>query len=99
MNARTIKATEAILRTNTFDRRFGAWSFIVLEGEIEMIERELDGVFQVYHLKLLPGAVLMHYRANESGIQSAKIYYNDDQANSKPVVKQKKISSIAIVQS
>jgi len=64
-----------------------------------MIDRELDGVFQVYHLKLLPGAVLMHYRANESGIQSAKIYYNDEAANSKPVAKRKKFSKIAIVQS
>jgi len=99
MNARTIKATEVILRTNTFDKSFGAWSFIVLEGEIEMIERELDGVFQVYHLKLLPGAVLMHYRANESGIQSAKIYYNDDPSKPKPVAKRKNFSLIAIAQS
>jgi len=98
MNARTIKAKELILRTNTFDEKFGAWSFIVLEGQIEMIDRQIDGVFQYYHLKLLPGAVLMHYRANESGIQSAKIYFNDAEVNQAPPV-QKKSSRIAIVQS
>lgn len=98
MNARTIKAKEVILRTNTFDESFGAWSFIVLDGEIELIEREIDDVFQYYHLKLLPGAVLMHYRANESGIQSAKIYYNEDEASDKKETI-KNFSKLAIVQS
>lgn len=98
MNARTIKAKEVILRTNTFDESFGAWSFIVLEGLIEMIDREIDGVFQYYHLKLLPGAVLMHYRANESGIQSAKLYYNEDEASDKKETI-KNFSKLAIVQS
>ena len=96
MNARTIKAKEVILRTNTFDESFGAWSFIVLDGQVKMIDREIDGVFQYYHLQLKPGSVLMHYRANESGIQSAKIYFNDD--TSEAPLLQKRSSKIAIVQ-
>lgn len=96
MNIRTIQATECIFKTNTFNHTFGAWSFIVLEGQIEIVDMSIDGGFQCYHIKLLAGAIVMHYRHNEQGIKSARLYYNSEEPSDDLQIKQN--SSLAIFQ-
>ena len=81
MNIRAIQATECIFRTNQFSKSFGAWSFIVLEGSIEILEQ----VEHLYHIRLNPGAIVMHYRANETGIRFARLYHNPDEPTAKSI--------------
>jgi len=85
MNIKAIQARECIFRTNQFFKSFGAWSFIVLEGSIEIIETVQDVAFKIHHIRLNPGAVVMHYRANETGIRYARLYHNPDDFNDKTI--------------
>jgi len=73
---RVFRAKELIIKTSEFTPTHGGWSFITLEGEIEILEHDRD----TYHIALKPQAVLMVYRHNESGIQAARLYMNPDEA-------------------
>lgn len=84
MNVKAIKARECIFKTNQFAKSFGSCSFIVLEGSIEIIEHIDDVAFRLYHIRLNPGAIVLHYRANEEGIRSARLYHNPDEPSDKP---------------
>ena len=72
---RVIKSNEIIVETTTFAPTHGAWSYVVLEGEIEI----LDIDHMTYHLALKPASVVMVYRHNEAGIQFARLYVNPDE--------------------
>lgn len=69
---KAFRTTEMIIQTTTFDPGHGQWSFIVLDGSIDIIEKDDD----VYHIALHSKALVMVYRHNEHGIQFARLYFN-----------------------
>jgi len=69
---KAFRTTEMIIQTTTFDIGHGQWSFIVLDGSIDIIEKDDD----VYHIALHSKATVMVYRHNENGIQFARLYFN-----------------------
>ena len=71
-SVKAFRVTEMIIQTTAFSIGHGQWSFIVLNGSIDIIEKDED----VYHIALHSKALVMVYRHNEFGIQFARLFFN-----------------------
>lgn len=88
---RSFEASELIIETTTFTPGHGAWSFMTLEGSIEVLE--VDEL--TYHIRLNPLAVVMIYRHDEHGIRFARLYHNPEEPA--PDAKREIVNRAAIV--